>query len=391
MDSYMKKYIYNIIGIAALGLMASCSSDSDYQAVAESSINILSAQTSLGPNVSEGAVTVDCTPVEAYTDEPSWLTTAIEGNTVKLTSTANDNRQSRNAKLVIKKAANDSVVVNVSQYGLVLTMDKEAIIINDDKAGSFTKACSSNTDIHLLETPSWVKASIDADSKQITVDVEENTTGHLRACYVKYQAAAVVDSFMVKQFDYDTDIAGKYAFGYYDFNEDQSSLELHSVECTIDREYLNVPEWGFKFPITVDDSIGAISMRSNQLVGKLGNYYVFPMYVDVNGSAYYQNDTGIITCPFVYEEEDNLGTSGFFTGYAWKNSDGQTGEFFAMLLGIYKANVASPTNFVGTWGYIIRPYLWKIPEKTSSSEAQVRKLAPKVSASAINRVKSFTL
>lgn len=62
-----------------------------------------------------------------------------------------------------------------------------------------------------------------------------------------------------------------------------------------------------------------------------------------------------------------------------------------MLLGIYKANVASPTNFVGTWGYIMRPYLWKIPEKTSSSEAQVRKLAPKVSASAINRVKSFTL
>ena len=31
----MKKSIY-IIGIAAMGLMASCSSDSDYQAVAES-------------------------------------------------------------------------------------------------------------------------------------------------------------------------------------------------------------------------------------------------------------------------------------------------------------------------------------------------------------------
>lgn len=42
----MKKSIY-IIGIAAMGLMASCSSDSDYRAVAESTINVLSAQTML--------------------------------------------------------------------------------------------------------------------------------------------------------------------------------------------------------------------------------------------------------------------------------------------------------------------------------------------------------
>ena len=101
-----------------MGLMASCSSDSDYQAVAESTINVLSAQTSLGPNASEGEVTVDCTPAKAYTDEPSWLSASIEGSTVKLAALANDSRQSRNAKLVIKKTEADSVVINVSQYGL---------------------------------------------------------------------------------------------------------------------------------------------------------------------------------------------------------------------------------------------------------------------------------
>ena len=37
---------------------------SDEQAVAESTINVLSAQTSLGPNASEGEVTVDCTPAK---------------------------------------------------------------------------------------------------------------------------------------------------------------------------------------------------------------------------------------------------------------------------------------------------------------------------------------
>lgn len=384
----MKKYIYNIIGIAALGLMASCSSDSDYQAVAESSINILSAQTALGPNVSEGAVTVDCTPVEAYTDEPSWLTTAIEGNTVKLTSTANDNRQSRNAKLVIKKAANDSVVVNVSQYGLVLTMEKDAIIINDDKAGSFTKSCSSNTDIHLLETPSWVKAQLAEDGQSVTVDVEENTTGHLRACYVKYQAAAVVDSFLVKQFDYDTDIAGKYAFGYYDFDT-EDKLKLYAVECSIDREYLSVPEWGLKFPITVNETNASICMRSNQFAGTFGEDYVYPMFIDEDGKAFFQNDTGLIECPFVWDEE--FGTAGFFSGYAWEIDGQKSSDFLAFILNVFKANVPSPANYVGDLGWVIQPYMLKINDSTSDAKAQARKLAPQLSTSTVNRVKSFTL
>lgn len=372
----MKKYIY-IIGIAALGLMASCSSDNDYQAVAESTINITSAQTSLGPNVSEGAVTVDCNPIEAYTDEPSWLTTTIEGNTVKLTSAANTTRESRNAKLVIKKTANDSVIVNVSQYGLVLTMDKNAIVINDDQAATFTKACSSNTEIKLLDTPDWVKATIDGDGKQVTVNVEPNTTGHLRACYVKYQAAAVVDSFLVKQFDFDTDIAGLYAFGYYDLDENEK-LVLKTVEATLDRNYLTMSEWGLKFPITVDEENGAISMKSNQLLGKMGKYYVYPAFLDDNASYYYNNDTGLITCPFVYDDE--LGTSGFFSGNAYDMDDGNEVGFIGMIVNIYKSNAATPANLVGVLRYIVQPYLWKV--NPDYSESKAFKAAPSKAAAA---------
>lgn len=379
----IKKYIY-IISVVALEMMASCSSDSDYQPVAESTINITSAQTSLGPNASEGAVTVDCAPIEAYTDEPSWLSTSIEGNTVKLVSTANDTRESRNAKLIIKKTANDSIKVNISQYGLVLTMDKNAIIINDDQAGTFTKACSSNTDIKLLETPSWVKASIDGDCKQVTIDVEPNTTGHIRACYVKYQAAAVVDSFMVKQFDFDTDIAGKYAFGYYDFDEENEKMELQVVEATIDRNVLSIPEWGFSFPISVDEQEGAISIQSNQYIGKIGRYFAYPLFVDRQGSAYYNNSTGLATCPFTYDDE--VGTSGFFTGYAFKFDGVEADGFLGMLVGIFKAKVPSQSNYMGNWGWILAPYVWKITDETPATAAQARKYAPSVDASIINRI-----
>ena len=202
----MKKSIY-IIGIAAMGLMASCSSDSDYQAVAESTINVLSAQTMLGPNDSEGAVTVDCTPMKAYTDEPSWLSTSIEGSTVKLAAIANDSRQSRNAKLVIKKTESDSVVINVAQYGLVLEMNNADMIYSNNQPVEFTKTYRSNTDMKVIYAPEWAKASVDTVSKELKVSLSENTTGHLRADYIKYQVAAVTDSFVVKQFDFDKDIA----------------------------------------------------------------------------------------------------------------------------------------------------------------------------------------
>lgn len=381
----MKKQI--LLGMAVLGMMASCSSDSDYQAVPERTINITSAKTELGPNASEGSVTVDCTPVEAYTDAPSWLTAKIEGNTVKLAAIANDSRQSRNANLVIKKTANDSINVNVSQYGLVLTMDQEKIVISDDAAATFTKECYSNADIQVLETPSWVKATIDESGKLMTVEVEPNTTGHLRACYVKYQAAAVRDSFLVKQFDFDTDIAGDYLFGYYDFNEDETGLELHAVQCTVDRDNITVPEWNFKFPITVDETDGAIDMKSNQLLGKYGKYFAYPLFVDVTGSAYFNNDTGKISCPFVWDKE--LGTSGFFNGKAYDFEGHTSDDFLGMLVEIFKANVPTPANLVGDWGWIIAPYMWKITDEDNATEAKAHKCAPKLNAATVSRLKGM--
>ena len=251
----MKKSIY-IIGMAAMGLMASCSSDSDYQAVAESTINVLSAQTSLGPNASEGEVTVDCTPAKAYTDEPSWLSASIEGSTVKLAALANDSRQSRNAKLVIKKTEADSVVINVSQYGLVLEINKADMIFSNDEATEFVKAYSSNADVKVIYAPEWAKASVDTVSQELKVSLSENTTGHLRADYIKYQVAAVTDSFVVKQFDFDKDIAGKYFFTYLDFNEDDK-LERYTVHATLSRTELSIPELGLVFPITVNEKTGS--------------------------------------------------------------------------------------------------------------------------------------
>lgn len=378
----MKKSIY-IIGMAAMGLMASCSSDSDYQAVAESTINVLSAQTSLGPDASEGEVTVDCTPAKAYTDEPSWLSASIEGSTVKLAALANDSRQSRNAKLVIKKTEADSVVINVSQYGLVLEMNKADMIFSNDAATKFVKAYSSNSDIKITYAPEWAKASVDTVSKELKVSLSENTTGHLRADYIKYQVAAVTDSFVVKQFDFDKDIAGEYVFAYYDFNED-TKLELKTVRATLSRTELAIPEMGLVFPVSINEETGSVETRSSQCLGKFGKYYIYDTFLDTEGHAYMGSESGLLSATFKYSEEYK--TYGFFGGTAYTVNN-KTGEFLAMILQTFKAKSASEANYYNEFCWMVAPYIMSVPKKEPASVKQqapalARQMGPSASSMA---------
>lgn len=376
----MKKSIY-IIGIAAMGLMASCSSDSDYQAVAESTINVLSAQTMLGPNDSEGAVTVDCTPMKAYTDEPSWLSTSIEGSTVKLAAIANDSRQSRNAKLVIKKTESDSVVINVAQYGLVLEMNNADMIYSNNQPVEFTKTYRSNTDMKVIYAPEWAKASVDTGSKELKVSLSENTTGHLRADYIKYQVAAVTDSFIVKQFDFDKDIAGEYVFAYYDFNED-TKLELQTVRAKLSRTELAIPEMGLVFPVSINEETGSVETRSSQYLGKFGKYYIYDTFLDTDLLGYVGSESGLLSATLKYSEE--YGTYGFFGGTAYTINN-KTGEFLAMLLQTFKAKSASEANFYNNFCWMVAPYIMSVPKKDPASVKQqapalARQLAPSASS-----------
>ncbi len=364
----MKRHI--IIGIAAIGLMASCSSESDFHAVAESSINITKAETSLGPNASEGSVTVDCVPVEAYTDEPSWLTATIDGNTVKLASLANDSRQSRNAKLVIKKAANDSVVVNVSQYGLVLIADNADLVQANDNESSYTKQCQCNTPVNIVYAPDWVTATTDFDLGTMDVQFSANTTGHVRADYVIYQAAGVRDSFIVKQYDFDNDIAGEYILAYNTFDDDDNVV-FQTVHANLSRTGLTVPDWGYTFPVIINDSIGGVQIKSNQNIGRYSKYYVYNAYIDTEGYLYYGTTSGIITAPFKYSEE--YGTYGFFSGTAYNVNTGsgiESGEFLSMILQVYKTNSPSQSNYVSELFWIANPFLMQVPE--GEEEAKVK-------------------
>ena len=217
-------------------------------------------------------------------------------------------------------------------------------------------------------------------SKELKVSLSENTTGHLRADYIKFQVAAVTDSFVVKQFDFDKDIAGEYVYSYYDFNEDDK-LELQTVHATLSRTELSIPKLGLVFPISVNEKTGSVETRSSQCLGKVGKYFIYDTFLDEDGAYYMGTESGVISATFKYSEE--YGTYGFFGGTAY-NVNNESGNFLAMILQVFKAKSPSMSNYVLDQGLMVQPFLMDIPKggDASSAKRQAPALARQMGPSA---------
>ncbi len=201
------------------------------------------------------------------------------------------------------------------------------------------------------------------------------------------------DSFIVKQYDFDNDIAGEYIFAYNTFDDDDNVV-FQTVHANLSRTGLTVPDWEYTFPVIINDSIGAVQIKSNQNIGRFGKYYVYNAYIDTEGYLYYGTTSGIITAPFKYSEE--YGTYGFFSGTAYNVNTGsgiESGEFLSMILQVFKTNSPSQSNYVSELFWIANPFLMQVPEGEDESvtEAKVSGINH-LDAKAMKRVsKPFTV
>lgn len=368
----------------ALGclLFTACGDDEDYSAVPQSTINVLSAETEFSAPASTGKVELDCTPIAAYSDEPSWLTVSIDGNTVNLATTENPSRQSRNAKLVVKKAEADSVVMNVYQQGVVFVLDiGNVIAVSSDEAQSLSYPAKTNIGVTILSAPDWVNVSVTDDS--FNIDLTENNTGHLRSSFVKYKAGEVVDSIKVTQYDFDKDIAGDYYFLFYN----TSSRRWSYFNSTLTENTLTLSDLGLTFAVTFDEETASINMTSGQYLGQYAGYYVYGEFCDSEGGFYYGGTTGTADLEFLYDEETDV-TYGYFEGYAYNNSS-YTEYLYAICLYAYSLDSPSSSTRLGTLTYMPSPQLEK---KATTAGARAKALngkAQKATAEDLLKLNAF--
>lgn len=353
----IKKNILFLTFALVCMMMSSCSDDAS-SPIQMSTINVVSSKTSLGALAEDGNVVLDCVPMAAYTTSTDWLTVSTSGNTVNFSATKNSSIESRNAKLVIKKSDNDSILVNVSQQGLVLVIKGEDLKLTSDDPYTTVYNMNSTIEPQVLSCPEWVKVTVGSNS--LTLDVEENNSGSIRSGYVKVGYDDHADSIFVSQYEYAKDVAGDYIFSYYDDDEE----EYVNLDATITDGYLKMTVAGSVMwvPVTYDPDSNSISIKSGQHTAIVDKYYAYELFLDEKGQTGEQggyssyNLTGLVTASL---DEAKTSEGAEFKGCAYKIMGYET-PFNAIMFATYRVlDTPATENKVGkTLAYMYTPKLY---------------------------------
>ncbi len=305
-----KTYIALMAALAAPLFFAACDEDCSDMAAPETTIKVSKAQTSLEATNGEGFVTIDAPIATAYTNHSEWLSLSVSGQTVSLSASDNDDPQSRNAILVVKKTESDSIVVNISQLGLIFVVENDDIILSSDDAAEVSFSVSSTRDVTIADAPDWAEAVVEGG--KVKVSVSENTTGSRRIGYVTVAAGAYTEKVLISQFEFAKDVVGSYTLEYYDIDlEDYTST---SANITTDGLY--VAEIGLTLPVKFDASSFALKLTSGSQIGTYGGKTAFLVFTDasynvsISGAA-----SGSVTAPLVTDSEGK--TTATFAGTAY--------------------------------------------------------------------------
>ncbi len=301
-----------VLAFAALTLSA-CEDDCTDMAARETSISVKSATTSLEAANATGHVTIDAPIASAYTNHAEWLTLSVSGETVNFTAADNDDPQSRNAILVVKKAAEDSIVVNISQLGLIFVVENDDIILSTDAATTASFSVQSTREVSIASTPDWIEANVAGGKVNLTIS--ENATGSRRAGYVEVAAGAYTDKVFVSQFEFAKDVAGEYNLSYYDLD-----LEMDlTTKATLSASGLYVAEIGLTLPVKFDAANYALTLQSGQQIGTYDGKTAFIVFTDKNYQVSISAAaTGSVSAPIVTDAEGNV--SATFAGSAFTQS-----------------------------------------------------------------------
>lgn len=192
----MKK-IYSLIVFAIGSLtLASCGDDDFTEKV--NTIQVEKSETTIP--AAGGSVNITLTG-EGLTvaSAADWLTATINGNVLTASATANPTRESRASHIDVKAANGDTYLVSIVQTGGMLALESNELAATDLDASynvAITKAVGSVTVKSLSD---WVKASVNAKSDSIKVEVASNDYDVARQGKILVTSGVLEDTLFVNQ------------------------------------------------------------------------------------------------------------------------------------------------------------------------------------------------
>lgn len=311
----MKSFkIFSLMLIAVA--FAACDDHEGDDFINSDGIKVVSRQISMDAAGGTGNVVVDKNVTKAYSNE-EWLTVTANGQEVSLVAVSNPSRESRNANLVIKASETDSVVVSVSQYGLVFDASAAKDIKISDAAYTAIIPVKTSGVIELVSAPDWVKTTVVEEGLQI--DVTANTTGDLRTGDVVFAVSGNEASFNIFQGEW-KDLNGDYYFGFTDSSSGKVSYFLATLTYESESNVnIAFPELGFNMAVKPVSGQLAYTVSAGTYLGDFQGYNIHTCLWDTEQGYLTYNTAISYTCTFGYDSEEGYTYAEFTDNGSWSS------------------------------------------------------------------------
>ena len=192
----MKK-IYSLIVFAIGSLtLASCGDDDFTEKV--NTIQVEKSETTIP--ATGGSVDITLTG-EGLTvaSAADWLTATINGNVLTASATANPTRESRASHIDVKAANGDTYLVSIVQTGGMLALESNELAATDLDASYNVAIAKAVGSVTVKSLSDWVKASVNAKSDSIKVEVASNDYAVARQGKILVTSGVLEDTLFVNQ------------------------------------------------------------------------------------------------------------------------------------------------------------------------------------------------
>lgn len=366
----MKKII-NILAVTVLGglILSSCDNDDTTNDIATHGLEVTSAKTSFAAFGGTNSIMVATKPIAAYTND-SWATVAIDGNTVNVTATQNNDIQTRHASVVIKSSEADSAVVNIDQDGMVFNIANSSVTLQD---AAMTKKVyvNHNLPVNVTTKVDWLSAAITDDSLAITAT--KNGTGQPRQGWVYYTSGNTTDSISVMQFTPEKDILGEYKMMYYLSEDNKRHYTGVSIVKEADGSYAmhftdgDLADLGWSVPVTIRTDKPEFTFTNLSKIGEFqGKSVLWMVMVDDGEHVYYSKSTDVTaTAAWTVDETGTpfwpVTQQGFNSSY----------EFYAFSLGLSSDGKTYDNNLGRVLDFVYAQFEKVTPESGSGAKASI--------------------
>lgn len=291
-------------------MWTSCSSDDYTEKV--NSVQVERAETTIAAAGGTATIQVTGTGIKA-TSAASWLSVAVNGNTIVATATANPMRESRATHVTVTASNGDEQLISVVQYGLVLSLSVGELDVNGSTQEYVIEA-ETTVPLTVTSDVEWITAVYDAENHVINVTIMHNVDENPREGHITVQGEGVTETITIKQGGIVLEVAKD---KYVSSTNKASKLSIPvirsiEVEVTSDADWLTATfnEETNKLEVSIAASTevqrsGNITLTSGSLTKTVtieqyelfGQYYL--LYTDAKtGKTYYYvselNSNGLV-------------------------------------------------------------------------------------------------